>query len=269
MADLVYWASNGPGYSATAPTENSAVILPKYYKPDATRRCVIAAHGLLGSAYGWRSEMAELRTFAALGFPVITADLGGPATWGNDTVQARITEAWNYMKLGWGVAHDGFVGYAQSMGGVALLNYMRAHPADMVALAGEVPVIGLDDTHDRDPLSLSGSIESAYGGLSAYNAAVATHDPYANMATHAALGIPTKFWVALDDPICSLAVALYFDAAGACDTVSIGTGGHRALPPEFYEQVGDFIRPYVFRQTPSQGVPAIRHTFGTADLVAA
>lgn len=239
--------SYGTGYSTTASSETFIVFTPLDYVKDQTRRAVIICHGLLGTPAQWRTQLAEARAFAEAGFPCIIAELGGVSTWGNDTAQTRLSDAWRYMKRVWGVKPDQCVLYTQSMGNVAGMNWARHFSSNVAAIAGEVPVISLDDVHDRNPSpgTFAGLIEGAYTDLATYNAAQPTHDPYANLTTHAALDIPTEYWAATDDIICLYSIAQAFEAGGACTLHSIGTGGHQVLPSQFYDDVVDFLRPYV------------------------
>lgn len=253
--DATYLAYNGAGYSGTAPGEKQVVLLPTVNYASGTRRCCVFAHGLLAGGWDWAIAAFELRTLAAMGIPCISADLGGPATWGNDTGQARITDAFNYMVTNHECSSDGFIGYGQSMGGPTMLNYMRLKPYNVVAFVGQVAGIGLKDLHDRsvanptDPVigAMGGSIEAAYGGTGGYNALIASHDPYTQILAHSILGIPMNLFVSDDDPVWTPAIANEFAATTGATLSSLGSIGHAVLPLGRAVEVGKWMRPFAYK----------------------
>lgn len=118
----------------------------------------------------------RLAAIAALGHPVLSADLGGGSTWGNDTALARIETLLTWANSNYGTRVDKVVMAGESMGSLLAFNWAWRYPQRLAALWVRAPITALDALHDRNA-GFAGAIEGAYGGLAGYNAALATHDP--------------------------------------------------------------------------------------------
>lgn len=228
------------GVGAIQSGEAYDVLLPKKWRPDGTRRGVIFCHGHDGNALSCQDNQPEVRRLAARGLAVLCTDLGGARTWGNPTALTRIDQAWTWMKANLGVATDQMLLYGGSMGASAALNYTRANPANVAAVAGVKPVLDIDDIHDNDRSGLAASIETAYGNLAGWDAAKATHNP----ATYAAAlqGVPMRFWPSTNDPICLYSIAQSFAAASGAEMVDVGATFHTFPAAGLdHDSVADFM----------------------------
>lgn len=142
----------------------------------------------------------RLAAIAALGHPVLSADLGGGSTWGNDTAIARVNSLLTWANTNYGTRLDKVAIGGESMGSLLAFNWAWRNPAKVAALWVRAPLTALDALHDRN-VSLAGAIEGAYGGLSGYNAALSTHDPAQNRTALRALGGLTRVEYTLDDEV--------------------------------------------------------------------
>lgn len=223
---------------AASPAENAAIFVPSGWKGDGTRRAVLWVHGYVGSStFGLPGlpfgSGSDLQKFARRGHLIAGADLGGGSTWGNALARERVDDIWRYLKQNYGVRGDKFVVYCASMGGQLALNYAVRKPYNVAAIGGFVPVINLDDIHDRNPIvgfNAAADIETAYTDLAGYEAALAaspSNSPYRNISLHAAQDVPMRFGIADSDDIALAQYAYEFDAAvSSCTTFSQGEVEH-------------------------------------------
>jgi len=164
---------------------------------------VIYAHGLLGfaSTPAYRSSEAAGDDFAPIGgwgHPVLVPDLGGPATWGNDTALAAFDAAVTWAGTALGCRTDKVVVAGESMGGLLGLNWAWRNPDKVAALWLRVPCVALEVTHDTDG-GFTGTIDAAYGGHAGYLAALDGHDPMRNTGLLRRFADRARIWHATDD----------------------------------------------------------------------
>lgn len=232
------------GAGAVVAGETSMTYVPQRWSGDGSTRAVIVAHGLLGGSLNF-VPINKVLTFVRNGWVTCVADVGGPATWGNDLAQLRMGQIWAYLVSNFGVKSDKFLIYAESMGMTVSSNYTRANPTNVAAIAAGVPVVDLDDVHDFNRSGLAGSIEGAYTDLAGWNAAEPTHNPIKNLSTHNSQATPTKLWYADDDPIVMAPLVQAYDAGvGSASSVSMGNVAH-SIPEEFTPDIADFLRNYI------------------------
>lgn len=232
------------GLGGYAASENHAALVPRGHRADQSKRVVLSCHGSGGTAQTWAwtdvNSYPINQWLARVGFPVLSCDFGGTNTWGNDTSRTRVGDAFTFAQSKLGVKTDKVLLFGASMGTLTALNYARANPTKVAAIALALPITDLVDAHDNR--GFTAVTETAYGGTAAYNAAKAAHNPATNTADLA--GIPIKLWYTTDDPYAWPATVAAFDSAlGSADAVSIGTGGHSTagLDPS---AVADFFRLY-------------------------
>jgi pimeloyl-ACP methyl ester carboxylesterase len=152
------------------------------------------------------------------------------SSWGNDAAIDSVDKCATWLgSLAGGRCRDDKVFLAgASMGTLTTLNWARTHLDQVAAVALCVPAVNLADLHDRTALGWTTEIETAYGGHSAYLAALSTHNP-AQFAADLA-GLPIKLWYSPDDPIIDPAKVLAFAATVGAEVVANPTGtGHDVM----------------------------------------
>lgn len=175
------------------------------YTPRGTphKRGIVLAHGSGGSAKSWTDQsvagpFAFAQMLAQAGYVVVAADLGGQV-FGNDTHVARIEAS--RVLLGSYVAQPSkaiLVGF--SMGGLGALNYCRANPTSVAAIAAVSPSADLDDIRNRNVFGLQSQIDTAWGVT--YPAALPTRanpSSQANATAIASSGAPVRIYYSTGD----------------------------------------------------------------------
>lgn len=133
--------------------------------PTTNRIGVVACHGAGGSAQEftlaskWSRGLAQ--ALASAGYTVLGSDLGGPTTFGNDVVAARI-EAARLALVALG-CYPRIVLLGGSMGTLSALRYAADNPANVRSVIGYIPGVDVDDMRARDVLGLRTAIEAAWG----------------------------------------------------------------------------------------------------------
>lgn len=147
--------------------------------------------------------------------PVIASDMGGASTWGIDAVvtsggavddliawannPATAPDAIVTGAPVFGTRTDKVALFGESMGCLNALGWAWRNPSKVAAIVLRAPVVALDAFHDRNSGTFGAIIESAYGGLSAYNAALPTHDPMQNLDLIRPFGHRIQLWAGTDD----------------------------------------------------------------------
>lgn len=190
------------------------------------RRPLIYCHGsgdTAGSAFHKTGQGILLKRLARL-FTVVACDLGGTATWGNDTVITRIGQAKTYLSSSWG-ATGPVVLVAGSMGALGALAYTLANPSNVLGVAAAIPALDLNDLVANNRGGAAAAINTAYGGTYSDGTHGPTHSPVQFAASLPA--IPISLWTASDDAICVPATADAFVAARPATTrTDLGALGH-------------------------------------------
>jgi pimeloyl-ACP methyl ester carboxylesterase len=178
-----------------------------------------------------------------IGWPMMSFASG--TTWGNDTIQARIEALRSYMGTTYGATVDEVHIVSGSMGALNALNYARANPTKVRSIALQVPLTDLIDFHDRNVGGWATEIETAYGGLAAWNTAKSAHNPQDHLSEYASLysgGMGMKVWYSTDDPYILPAKAQAFASAVGCPIQSMGAVAHN--PPD-YAPINEEIRAFL------------------------
>lgn len=206
----------------------TAIVMAGRNRPGGT--AVVACHGLLAGATQFQgTEGHALRTLADRHeVTSVAADVGGTATWGNDTAITAVDTLVAHMGSTWNTSTTGVAFYGVSMGALLALNWALRNPTKIVALALVAPVVSLEGIHDRDPSGAAASIETAYTNEAGYLAALATHDPStaANLVALKALAPRTRLWYSTDDTTVVASEVLAYAAATGCALDSMGAVGH-------------------------------------------
>ena len=181
--------------------ENDVVFGTTRSFVGAETRGVIFCHGSgenAGSTVD-KTQTLDLCDRIARRATVHVGDLG-LQTWGNDTAIARIGDAYTSLHSTWGVTGP-VVLVAGSMGFSGACAYALAHPDNVLAIAGIIPLTDITDIMTRGP---GAEINAAYGGV--YDDAVngPTHNPV-RMALPTYM--PIHIWTAPADPITPPATA--------------------------------------------------------------
>lgn len=159
--------------------EKEVVVRP--IRTAVTKPPVIYVHGAEGDVGGgltWmkiKSRAPLIHALANDGRMLLSADLGGVATWGNDIAMSRLTAAYNVTQSLTDDMSGKVVLVGQSMGGLNAMLWARANPTLVHSVVSVIPVVNLTDIHNNR--GLGASIDSAYGG--SYSEAVygATKNP--------------------------------------------------------------------------------------------
>lgn len=189
---------------------------------------VIYAHGAeAGSgAIDWMSIPTRwpLMRVACQSRVMLSSDLGGSATWGNDTVISRISSAKNYLQSIPGTSIGRVKIVAQSMGATGALAWAASNRELVSCIVLVIPVINLQDVYANS--SYASAIAAAYGG--SYNEATmgATHNPLTIAKSGRLNGIPMYLMYGTSDTLCKPEYAEEFgENCNMCQLVPLD-GGH-------------------------------------------
>lgn len=200
---------------AVYPTELCIDVMPKFpYAPSMGG--VQYVHGA-GSdatyALSPTGNQAARTLKISSRYPGIIGDIGGPASWGNDTSITRTGGYLARLAARAGSSAD-YALVGSSMGGIISLNYAAQAVRKPKCLAFIIPVINIEDIRANNRSGYAADINAAYGG--AYNEATsgATHNPYTYRASNALMGIPMLMFYGLTDALC---LPQYTEAFAAAD----------------------------------------------------
>ncbi|WOB24732.1 MULTISPECIES: hypothetical protein [Xanthomonas] len=206
--------------------ENDLLLSQEQLLP--LRRAVIYVHGAEGAAGGlaWTVLPGRWATLNAVArrSTILSSDLGGNSTWGNDVVINAITAAWNYLKTLPGVSADRVSFLCQSMGTTGTIAWAAANQTLVDRIAMMIPVINLLDV--RNNSSYQAAIDTAYGGTYSEATQGATHNPLTMALAGKLVGIPIQMWYGATDTLCKPEFALQFAAAAGNCQVKKMNGGH-------------------------------------------
>lgn len=243
---------------AIAAGEGDVIIKSRLHKPGMRVTPVVYCHHATGTARTMNPSAASIETDFALrsiadmmaeaGHPVIASDQVSANSWGANPVSARIDGAITRIGSELGCRTDKVLLIGDSMGTISSLNWARANPSKVAAIAILLPVPDLQWIHDNAPSPLPINLQDAYGGAALWQAAaIPAFDPYSNRVTHKALRHSIRFWYHDDDPIASPSVnphlIPFWQQIGA-EYGSMGNGGHaldRTADAVYLQQVATFL----------------------------
>lgn len=191
-----------PGAYRGVGTESFALLRPGRVLGQKRRPVVVYCHGLLGfgidAAKG--SVARQLGWLARAGYPVISADLGGPATWGIDDTKTAIDQALAYTTSQFGIDTSRVALFMESMGFTVGVPWIAAgNVARTVWAYGIVPVADMAAVAARPQnAALAASMHGAYGSQAAWTAALPTHNPVASGLTSKLHGLGPRFRIDAD-----------------------------------------------------------------------
>lgn len=146
------------------PAENDILFVPRKPKNIGVVYCHGAggAGGVAGQTMNYAKGTWHLaQGLAKAGFHVIDGDLGGPYTFGNDTLAARMESA-RQVLIGLGCAPQ-IVTVGASMGNLSQMRYMADHPDRVLCAVGIIPAIDMDQLRVENWSNLRVNIEAAWG----------------------------------------------------------------------------------------------------------
>lgn len=213
-------------------SESHAVVLPVSFTAGTTYRLLIGLHGAgstagleIGILGGKSNYTLRAMAFSQAGFYQLWIN-GNGGDWANDTAQAALTAAWNWAKLNLPVKTDGFVTYGNSAGNSWGLIWAKDNPGILLAHAGSLPAVDIQDIHDNNRQSLAASIEIAAIGSagSIPDSWYAAHSPIRNQAALSSLA--QRYWYSDTDTVALPALSTNYTTAVGASLVNIGNQGH-------------------------------------------
>lgn len=143
--------------------------------------------------------------------PVLSGTLGGGATFGIDAVV--VTGGQIDQLIGWSgqvpvnapppfdTREDKVCVIGDGTGALDALNWAWRHQDKVLCIILRSPAVALDAYHDRNAGGQAAAMETAYGGLAAFNAALPTHDPMLNLGKISMFGDRIQCWVGSNDSL--------------------------------------------------------------------
>lgn len=145
--------------------EAALQIYPKQL-PASPRPGVLYIHGAGSDATYCISPVgnqnALTKLVAEAGYVGLSADLGGPATWGNSIMKVRTDSAYTHLQTMPGVAPGEVALISASMGGLGAINWAAANTNKVACIIAVIPVINLTDIFVSNRSGCAPSINGAY-----------------------------------------------------------------------------------------------------------
>lgn len=196
---------------------------------DLKRYPILYTHGAGSNAdalnnYG-RSGI-RMNYVADSGVYGISADFGGPQTWGNDAAINSMSAAYNYA-MARGKSKSGKVALCGgSMGGLNALVWAARNPEKVSCISVYIPVIDLVGIWENNISGFRSLIDNAYGGWNT-GAMAATNDPLTMAKNGHFKNIPILINYGSTDEICLPEKTETFAAyVGSNVTMNKLVGGH-------------------------------------------
>jgi pimeloyl-ACP methyl ester carboxylesterase len=229
------------GSYGTKGTESGITVTPHVYPTNGSVRGVVVCqgHGAVGvDALTPGGGGFDPVHSCGSQFPTVCNDFSSTTHWGNDAAQTKLGDAITFLQGALGAKSGGVLLYAASMGALLALNYARANPSKIAAIALGMPVVDLAYEHTNNVNGWATEIETTYGGSSAYASAEAGHDPTQHTSSYTS--VPMKMWRASNDTSAITARQDAFASAVGCPVSDLGAVGHTlSLVPG--AEVRDFL----------------------------
>lgn len=152
------------------------------------------------------------------GVTAVSADFGGPQTWGNDKAMSALTAAYNWLQTQPGVKPGKVVLCGGSMGGLNALVWAAANRDKVAAISIYIPVLDVVGIHANNLGGYRATIDSCYTG-GWVPALAATKDPLTMAKAGKYAGIPIRLYHGLRDPLCLSSKAVEFAAAVGANVI--------------------------------------------------
>lgn len=215
--------------------ELSHLFVPRH--PDRNRRAVIYAHGANGDGsqianYAVQTSLTRFfQKIAAAGFVVLSADWGGPHTYGNDAELLSMEQGWDFLKASGLCADDKVILTGGSMGTLSTHRFAKEHPTWVAGINCWIPFLDVEAGRTGDWLGLREPINTAWGvpagsfiGGVDQTPLPANAKPLDYAAAMAA--IPTHMWYSTADPISANMAAYLAARPAAVGHVTSTSQGH-------------------------------------------
>lgn len=191
----------------------------------ARTQAALWCHGDGGTASAASLSMLAFFKGIAKDVTLMSADLGGLSTFGNDAGTAAVEDAFDYLVASWH-AVEPIILVGASMGAATALNFAKRYPARVAAVACIIPATDIDYLHANASAPVPADIDSAYAGGWSQATYGADHNPITFAASLDA-DLPIKLWYAPDDAFIPTAMPLAFQAARPQTEVEVlPAGGH-------------------------------------------
>lgn len=163
-----WFLSQSRGVAQYRASEVHVGIFDRMYKPNGTRRGVVAIHGAGATADSATNPGNVVREIAAAGYPVLQCDLAAAQynyqNWANDDHLDAIGDARDYLVNTFGAKDEPVLLFGNSMGGLGSCAWARANLADVLAAAIVVPVLDINYCYQQDAGNgLRAGIGNAWG----------------------------------------------------------------------------------------------------------
>lgn len=228
-------------------TEYDTTMVGRLYKGLSESRLGIVFQGLAGADYLYATSPYHEVGYelAEYGIPLINAQYGVTAQWGNATALSRMDDARTYANAALLPRTDKVVLVGQSKGGTAVLNWAKANPTLVAAIALFVPAVDIQDIYTNNRGGNQSSISTAYGG-----APPDASNPADN--TSSFTSFPIKIWYSTNDTTCTPETITAFASATGAELSSMGDVDHADWPVYPENEVLQFLAPYREPQAPSR-----------------
>lgn len=186
----------------------------------------------------------DFRPIAALGYPVFGNDLRTIDGFGDPTTLANLDTLIAWAGSEFGCRTDRYMLGGESKGAFAVLNNAWRNPNKIAALWVRGPGLNLAALHARNPFGFTAAdIETSYGGLAAYTAALPTHDPSHpnNIARMSTLAKRLRIDANTGEEIVPPSEVATYAAAVGCDNVNWHAGGHAMIWNTPTAEVADWL----------------------------
>lgn len=205
--------------------EGDMLIMPRENIPKKVG--TIYVHGAESpGAANWMETKSRWPAIKAIGEHgvMVSSDLGGGDTWGNNTVISRISLANDFLKKQFSVSNGKINVLAQSMGGVSSISWIARNLTIVNKVVLIIPVINLQDVYANS--GYKSAIDNAYGG--SYNDAIdgPNHNPIVMARAGKFKNVKFQIWYGINDNLCKAEYTEEF--ATYCDSCDMRplNGGH-------------------------------------------
>jgi pimeloyl-ACP methyl ester carboxylesterase len=160
-------SEQGRGDHVDEPIEDEVLLVPDGYLPDGSTTGVLYCHGAGGTARGITDPalVGSFRLAHAIAgrYPLLSCELGGPSTWGNDLAIERVGIAVDRLQRVHGARAGRVFLVGVSMGNLSAMGWAQRNVDRVAAIVGILPASDLDDLHANDRFEVAAKIDEAYG----------------------------------------------------------------------------------------------------------
>lgn len=187
---------------------------------------VLWCHGDRGTAAASSVAMFNFWQGLAKDYTLMTADLSGVSTFGNDPSMAAMDDAADYLEAEWN-AEPPHILVGASMGVVSALNWAKRNPSRVKAIAGAIPATDIEYLHAHAPAPVPADIDVAYPPTGwDENTYGNDHNPI-RFVNDLDPDLPIKLWYAPDDLFIPTSMPLAFqEARPQTELELLPAGGH-------------------------------------------